>query len=198
MEHVCFETADASGFYVGRSWVQRGNVVRHNTFRDIRATTRLGSIAAGAPCCQQVAFYLDDEISGFDFYGNTIEDAGLGKMASKQKQYIGNVLRKRPVMLDKNRPRLVGIFPKDRTQRFNAGTILCKPDAISGFGEGWITGATYSPALGHWIGIGFISGGFESWIGQTVVVADPVREQNINVEIVLPHMFDPAGKRLHD
>ena len=78
MEHVCFETADASGFYVGRSWVQRGNVVRHNVFRHIRATTRLGSIAAGAPCCQQVAFYLDDEISGFDFYGNTIEDAGLG------------------------------------------------------------------------------------------------------------------------
>ena len=78
MEHVCFETADASGFYVGRSWVQRGNVVRHNTFRHIRATTRLGSIAAGAPCCQQVAFYLDDEISGFDFYGNTIENAGLG------------------------------------------------------------------------------------------------------------------------
>ena len=67
MEHVCFETADASGFYVGRSWVQRGNIVRRNIFRHIRATTQLGLIAAGAPCCQQVAFYLDDEISGFDF-----------------------------------------------------------------------------------------------------------------------------------
>ena len=67
IEHVCFETADAGGFYVGRSWVQRGNTVRHNTFRNIRATARLGSIAAGAPCCQQVAYYLDDEISGFDF-----------------------------------------------------------------------------------------------------------------------------------
>eukprot|EP01043_Picozoa_sp_COSAG02_P026444 COSAG02_NODE_1523_length_12140_cov_16.419650_7_plen_794_part_00 len=67
MEHVCFETADASGFYVGRSWVQRGNIVRRNTFRHIRATTQLGLIAAGAPCCQQTAFYLDDEISGFDF-----------------------------------------------------------------------------------------------------------------------------------
>ncbi|MDC0190875.1 sarcosine oxidase subunit alpha family protein [Rhodospirillales bacterium] len=138
-------------------------------------------------------------VTGAELDGRvTIEDAGLGKMASKQKSYIGDVLRKRPVMLDKNRARLVGIFPKDRTQRFNAGTILCKPGAISGFGEGWITGATYSPALGHWIGIGFISGGFESWVGQTVVVADPVRDQNINVEIVLPQMFDPAGKRSHD
>ena len=92
MEHVCFETADASGFYVGRSWVQRGNVVRHNAFRHIRATTRLGSIAAGAPCCQQVAFYLDDEISGFDFYGNTIENAGLGVLlgGGRRNQIHGN------------------------------------------------------------------------------------------------------------
>ena len=137
-------------------------------------------------------------VTGAELDGRvTIEDAGLGKMASKQKSYIGDVLRKRPVMLDKNRPRLVGIFPKDRTQSFNAGTILCKPDSVSGFGEGWITGATYSPALGHWIGIGFISGGFEKWVGKTVIVADPVRDKNINVEIVSPHMFDSAGERLH-
>jgi sarcosine oxidase subunit alpha len=137
-------------------------------------------------------------VTGAELDGRvTIEDAGLGKMASRQKSYIGDVLRKRPVMLDKNRPRLVGIFPKDLTQCFNAGTILCKPDNVSGFGEGWITGATYSPALGHWIGIGFISGGFENWVGQTVIVADPVRDKNINVEIVSPHMFDPAGERLH-
>ena len=137
-------------------------------------------------------------VTGAELDGRvTIEDAGLGKMASKQKSYIGDVLRKRPLMLDKNRPRLVGIFPKDRTQSFNAGTILCKPDSVSGFGEGWITGATYSPALGHWIGIGFISGGFEKWVGKTVIVADPVRDKNINVEIVSPHMFDSAGERLH-
>ena len=104
MEHVCFETADASGFYVGRSWVQRGNVVRHNTFRHIRATTRLGSIAAGAPCCQQVAFYLDDEISGFDFYGNTIENAGLGvllgggRKLSRYRCRLGCILLKMPAI----------------------------------------------------------------------------------------------------
>ena len=137
-------------------------------------------------------------VTGAELDGRvTIEDAGLGKMASKQKSYVGDVLRKRPVMVDKNRPRLVGIFPKDRTQDFNAGTILCKPESVSGFGEGWITGATYSPALGHWIGIGFISGGFEKWVGKTVIVADPIRDKTINVEIVSPHMFDSAGERLH-
>ena len=137
-------------------------------------------------------------VTGAELDGRvTIEDAGLGRMASAQKSYIGDVLRKRPAMVDQNRPRLVGIFPKDRIQTFNAGAILCKPDAVSGFGEGWITGATYSPALGHWIGIGFISGGFERWVGQTIVVTDPVRGKNINAEIVSPHMFDPDGERLH-
>ena len=137
-------------------------------------------------------------VTGAELDGRvTIEDAGLGKLASKKKAYIGDVLRKRPVMLDTNRPRLVGIFPKDQTQTFNAGTILCKPDNISGFGEGWITGVTYSPALGHWIGLGFISGGFENWVGQTAIVADPVRGKYVNVEIVSPHMFDADGERLH-
>ncbi len=137
-------------------------------------------------------------VTGAELDGRvTIEDAGLGKLASKKKSYIGNVLRKRPVMLDTNRPRLVGIFPKDQAQTFNAGTIICKPDNISGFGEGWITGVTYSPALGHWIGLGFISGGFENWIGQTVIVADPVRDKYVDAEIVSPHMFDADGERLH-
>ena len=44
--------------------------------------------------------------------GVTLEDAGLGKMASSKKDFIGNVLRKRPAMTDTDRPRLVGFFQK--------------------------------------------------------------------------------------
>jgi parallel beta-helix repeat protein len=54
LEHACFETSDASAFYVGRSWSQRGNVFRFNTIVNVRNTEKLGLIAAGAPCCQQV------------------------------------------------------------------------------------------------------------------------------------------------
>ena len=54
LQHACYETSDASAFYVGRSWDQRGNIVRSNTFVDVRNTEKLGLIAAGAPCCQQV------------------------------------------------------------------------------------------------------------------------------------------------
>jgi len=137
-------------------------------------------------------------VTGAELDGRvTMEDAGLGKMASTNKDFIGSALRKRPALLAEDRQRLVGIFPRNREQTFNAGSVLCKQGLVSGHGEGWISGVTYSPALGHWIGIGFISGGHEGWAGQTVAAADPVRKGNIDVEIVSPHMYDPSGEKMH-
>ena len=127
----------------------------------------------------------------------TLDDAGLGKMASTTKPFIGNVLRQRPDLMREDRPRLVGIFPKDRDQTFNGGALLCAPDRLEGFGEGWITAVTHSPALGHWIGLGYISGGHEAWAGKPVIAADPVRKGNVAVEVVSPNMFDPEGVRMH-
>ncbi|MEM1044560.1 MAG: sarcosine oxidase subunit alpha family protein [Pseudomonadota bacterium] len=137
-------------------------------------------------------------VTGAELDGRvTIEDAGLGKMASTKKAYIGSALRSRPALTDENRPRLVGIFPKNRSQTFNAGSLLCTAENVSGFGEGWITGVTHSPELGHWIGIGFISGGPTAWEGRAAIAADPVRKGNVEVEIVSPHMVDPSGERMH-
>lgn len=137
-------------------------------------------------------------VTGVELDGRaTIDDAGLGKMASETKSYIGSALRKRPELMKKDRPRLVGIFPKDRSQTFKAGSILCNEGKVEGHGEGWITAVTHSPVLGHWIGLGYISGGVDDWTGKTVVAADPVRSGNIDVEIVSPHMVDPTGERMH-
>ena len=137
-------------------------------------------------------------VTGAELDGRvTIDDAGLGKMASTKKSYIGSALRQRPELLREDRPQLVGIFPKDRTQTFKGGALLFKHGRISGFGEGWITGVTHSPALGHWIGIGFVSGGYKAWEGKRVVATDPLRNKDVEVEIVSPHMFDPDGGRMH-
>ena len=67
---------DTGAFYVGRSWSQRGNVVRFNTFDTVRATERLAQQS-----CSQNAFYLDDQMSGYDFYGNTCAAAALSAVA---------------------------------------------------------------------------------------------------------------------
>jgi glycine cleavage system aminomethyltransferase T len=137
-------------------------------------------------------------VTGAELDGRvTIDDAGLGKMASTKKPFIGSALRQRPELMREDRPQLVGIFPKDRSQTFKGGAVLCDADEVSGFGTGWITGVTHSPALGHWIGIGYITGGAEAWKDKTVVAADPVRTGNVDVEIVSPHMFDPTGERMH-
>ena len=135
-------------------------------------------------------------VTGAELDGRvTLEDAGLGAMASKKKSFVGSALRLRPDMARNDRAQLVGILPANRQQTFNAGTLLFESASMSGHGEGWITGVTHSPALGHWIGIGFIRGGYTSWQGKTVHCADPLRSQACEVKIVSPHMVDPAGER---
>ena len=137
-------------------------------------------------------------ITGAELDGRvTIDDAGLGKMASTKKSYIGSAMRKRGVLGYSNRQKLVGIFPKNRKKTFDAGTIICKQDEVKGFGIGRITSVTHSPELGHWIGLGFIKGGFKEWKNITVIGSDPVRGKELELEIVSPHMIDPEGKRLH-
>ncbi len=140
-------------------------------------------------------------VTGAELDGRvTIEDAGLGGMASTKKSYIGNVLRKRPAMQAEGRPQLVGIFPKNKDNKFKAGALLHAVDANVGdpncMGDGWVTGVTHSPTIGHWIGVGFLAGGYKAWEGKTLICADPVRQGDVEVEVVSPHMVDPSGNRM--
>ncbi len=127
----------------------------------------------------------------------TIDDAGLGKMASTKKSYIGSAMRKRGVLSADDREMLVGFFPINEKETFNAGTIVCEKNQIEGQGVGRITSVTHSPELGHWIGIGFVKGGLEKWKDITLVGADPVRDKQMEIKVVSPHMIDPEGKRMY-
>ncbi len=59
------------------------------------------------------------------------------------------------------------------------------------------SGATVSPALGGWLGIGFIKGGHQAWEGKNVVIADPVRGSEVKARVASPHQYDPKGERMH-
>ena len=139
-------------------------------------------------------------VTGAELDGRvTLEDAGFAKMASTKKSYIGDVLRHRPLLSDHQaRQKLVGIVPVDNTQTFNAGAILCAAEHQQGFGDGWVSAVTHSPALGHWIGLGFVQGGHAPWQDREVIACDPVRGKSTKVRLVSPHMFDPEGGRMHD
>jgi len=137
-------------------------------------------------------------VTGAELDGRvSIDDAGLGKMASPKKSFIGSAMRNRHEFAREDRPQLVGIFPKNRQETFNAGSILCQQEKVEGMGDGWITAVTHSPALGHWIGLGFLEGGYKAHEGKTLVAADPVRKGNIEIEVVSPHMYDPTGERMY-
>ncbi|MDY0885257.1 sarcosine oxidase subunit alpha family protein [Dongia soli] len=127
----------------------------------------------------------------------TLEDLGLGRMASTKKAFIGNILRQRPDLQRADRARLVGLVPVTKGETFKGGAILAEQGQEDGHGLGWVTSVTESPSLGHWIGLGFIQGGLDKWQGKTILAADPIRGRSTLVKIVAPHFLDPEGTRLH-
>ena len=127
----------------------------------------------------------------------TAADVGLGKMASKKKDYIGRVLSQRDGLTDPSRPALVGFRPVDRSERLRAGAHFIPKSAapVAHNDQGYMTSVAYSPSLGRWIGLGLLSGA-ESRLGEIVRAVDPVRNGDILVEVVPATFYDAEGARL--
>lgn len=132
----------------------------------------------------------------------SLNDLGLGGMASRRKAYVGQALAGRPATADPDRPRLVGlVLADDAAERFETGAVLCKPGATDPgapptHGVGWVSSVAHSPALDRWIGLGFVEGGLDRWADAPLIAADPVRGRESAVRAVSPHFFDPEGGRL--
>jgi hypothetical protein len=73
LSDVCYECNDCGALYSARSWAQRGNTVRFNRFQQVRARERLTQMGMTHDS-PQAACYLDDQMSGFEVYGNTFTD----------------------------------------------------------------------------------------------------------------------------
>ena len=91
VEHVAFECDDTGAFYTcgqqGTAFVNRGNVLRNNTFRHVRMQDHTN---LGYPSVQ--AIYLDDQMSGWSVVNNTVTDAQMGLMVGggRDNIVIGN------------------------------------------------------------------------------------------------------------
>ena len=138
-------------------------------------------------------------VGGNELNGTTtVTDIGLGKMASKKKDYIGRTLAGRPGLVDPDRPAFVGFKAVDRSKRLRAGAhfLSIGAAATARNDEGYMTSVAYSPMLECWVGLGFLKHG-PSRIGQRARAYDALRGQDIEVEICSPIFFDPEGARLH-
>lgn len=127
----------------------------------------------------------------------TARDLGLGRMMSTKKDYIGHAMAGRPALLAPDRPALVGLRPVDPSARLRAGAHFLPvgaPNSIE-HDQGWMTSVAHSPSLGCWIGLGMLAGG-PARLGQRVRAYDPVRNGDVEVEVVSPCFIDPEGARL--
>ena len=127
----------------------------------------------------------------------TARNIGLSRMVSKKKDSIGNVLSERGGLNKEDDLALVGFKPVDPRQTLKAGAhfLADGADMTMDNDEGWMTSVCYSPNLQTYIGLGYLQRG-QDRIGETVRAADPLRGEDIPVEIVSPHFIDPNGDRL--
>ncbi|MEI9995289.1 MAG: sarcosine oxidase subunit alpha family protein [Rhizomicrobium sp.] len=137
-------------------------------------------------------------VAGNELNGQTTAaDLGLGRMMSAKKDYIGRTLAQRPALVAADRSVLVGIKPIDRGQRLRAGAhfLAMGAPAAPESDEGHLTSVAYSPALGHWIGLGLLKRG-RARTGERIRAYDPVRNGDQEVEVCAPVFVDPEGARL--
>lgn len=136
--------------------------------------------------------------AGNELTGQTTAlNLGLGGFVSKKKDAIGKVLSQREALNTDDAIRLMGFKPVDKSQFLTAGAhFVAEGDkAVTENDQGWMTSVAYSPELGHSIGLGLIKRGHERK-GETVRAVDLIRNKEVLVEIVSPHMIDPDGERL--
>ena len=167
----------------------------------MRAIARAGAPHGIAPYGTEALGVLRIEkghVAGNELNGQTTaRDLGLGRMLSTKKDYVGRLMAARPALNEATRPTLVGLKPVDRTTRLRAGAHLVREGvpADAAHDEGYVTSVCFSPALGHWIGLGLLARGPERH-GERMRAADPVRGGDTPIEICDPVFVDPAGERL--
>jgi methylglutamate dehydrogenase subunit C len=128
---------------------------------------------------------------------NTLDDLGLGKMAAKEKPYIGKALRFREKLQDEERWSLVGLELMEPEKKLRGGSILfASQDEIKGHGRGYITSVTWSTELGKFIALGLYNGGLKHE-GEEIIAAFPLKNEQARLKIVSPHFIDREGGRLH-
>jgi arylsulfatase A-like enzyme len=70
--HLGYECADSGAWYSGRSWVHRGNIIRHNSFTDIQQHEVMAQDEVS------VGVYADDQLSDLVIYNNSFTDVQMG------------------------------------------------------------------------------------------------------------------------
>ncbi len=128
---------------------------------------------------------------------NSLDDLGLGKMASSKKSFVGDTLRMREDMMAPERWSLVGLELLEPGKKLRGGAILfAAKDEIKGHGRGYITSVTWSTDLQIYVALGLYQGGL-AHENEEIIAAFPLKNEKVRLRIVSPHFIDREGTRLN-
>ena len=128
----------------------------------------------------------------------TPQDAGMGWIVSKQKDFVGKRSFSRPDTARSDRKHMVGLLPVDRTTRLPEGTQVIAPDVPVAPADGpvpmlgHVTSSYDSQALERPFALALVADG-RNRIGQTLLA--PVGDDLVPVTVAEPVLYDPEGTK---
>jgi len=82
-------------------------------------------------------------------------------------------------------------------KKIRGGAILFAiSDEIKGHGRGYVTSVTWSTELQRFIALALYQGGLKH-LGEEIICAFPLKEEQVKARIVSPVFIDSQGTRLH-
>ena len=136
--------------------------------------------------------------AGNELNGTTTAlNLGMGALVSAAKDSIGSVLSRREGMNQADALVLVGLRPVQRDQPMAAGSHFINTGvaAKAANDQGYMTSVAYSPSLGHAVGLGLLKNG-ASRRGEVLRAVNPLKDIEVEVEVVSQHFIDPEGVRV--
>ncbi len=166
-------------------------------FRDLLA--RAETLAGGAYGMEALNVLRIEKgfITHAEIHGRvTAFDIGLEKMVSSKKDCIGQAAAHRPGLNGPEREQFVGLIPMGDAALASGGHLFAPGDgATRENDQGYVTSVGYSPTLGTWLGLAFLTNG-RARHGEAIRLVDHLRGIDLICKVADPVFHDKDGGKL--
>jgi len=137
-------------------------------------------------------------VAGSEIDGRTISsDLSLEGMLSKKKDFIGKRSLNKKAFLDPRRNKIVGVVPVDKKTMIPEGShlVINHNAGLPNPKLGHISASCWSVEYNNPFSLAILQDG-KKMIGEKLFAVSPLKNTNIQVEIVSSHYVDPKGSRV--
>jgi len=137
-------------------------------------------------------------VAGSEIDGRVVaSDLSLEGMLSKKKDFIGKRSLNREAFLDPNREKIVGVVPLDKKSMIPEGSHLVSDSnaSLPNPKLGHISASCWSVEYNNPFSLAILQDG-KKRIGEKLFALSPLKNKNIEVEIVSSHYVDSKGERV--